>query len=120
MNKIKEFFAGKKTILATIGLVCQAVYDLIGNGDMLGFVDKVTEALGLSTIRDGVKKLPILKSKIFTWLDGKKTYVLMAINLINSLAHYSATGDSSKLINDILVALGFMGIRTGINTVNNQ
>lgn len=118
LEKIKQFFSGKKTVLASIVMICQAVLDFIVTGDLIKLIDTVTEALGLVVVRDSISKLPIMKAKVITFLDGYKTYILMTINIINACVGYSATGDLGKLMNDIALALGLLGLRAGAKKLN--
>lgn len=118
LKKIGDWFKNKKTVIASIVLVLQSVLDFIITGDITVLVDKITEALGLVSIRDGINKLPLLKSKFIAYLNGKKTYILMAINIINALVNYSVSQNIGQLVQDIAVAIGFMSIRAGINKIN--
>lgn len=53
--------------------------------------------------------------KIRSVLSGKKTYIVMLMLILEGIVEYINDGDIAKLINKILMALGGITLRAGIN-----
>jgi len=54
-------------------------------------------------------------SKLLTWLQGKKTYIVAAAGILTAIAAYaSGTLDATQTIEACFAALGLSGLRAGV------
>lgn len=56
LKKLKDFLAGKKSYLASLGLLISGLIEYSQTGDLSALINRILEALAVAGLRAGIAK----------------------------------------------------------------